>query len=237
MRTYSKIAGILAASAALCTGYAQAEVEQAVHAGYNSDYIFRGADFGSNMIEAGYDASTEISGLTVSAGAWYANTNKPALAWEDELDLYTSVAKDLGFAKVDAGYIWYHSLSNDGSRDAQEASLGLSRNFFGVDAYVRHFFDVEVDNDGYTELGLGKSFELQECVTLNTGLTAGYLVERGGFSYVAPKVSVDVKLANNVILSPYAAYSIEGGQLDASAPVASGQQNHFYGGVMFKTTF
>ncbi|MGA0845883.1 MAG: hypothetical protein ACO3RV_05020, partial [Luteolibacter sp.] len=71
MQNYCKTIGALAAASALVAGNASAELEYELHTGYTSEYLFRGIDLGQDLVEAGFHASPELSGLNVSAGAWY----------------------------------------------------------------------------------------------------------------------------------------------------------------------
>ena len=71
MQNYCKTIGALAAASALVAGNAQAEVEYELHAGYSSEYLFRGLDLGDDLVEAGVNAATEWQGFGFSAGAWY----------------------------------------------------------------------------------------------------------------------------------------------------------------------
>ena len=79
MQNYCKTIGALAAASALVAGNASAEVEYELHAGYTSEYLFRGLDLGHDLVEAGVDVATEWNGLGLSAGAWYGSFDATAL--------------------------------------------------------------------------------------------------------------------------------------------------------------
>jgi hypothetical protein len=235
MRNYRKTIGALAAASALVAGYASAEVEGEIHIGGHSDYIFRGADLGEGLAEAGADISSEWNGLTLSGGVWYGSIENsdignlpigPGVTIPDhysELDLYAEVAKDLGFLNVYVGYIWYHY--QDASigfgpvnlkliDDSQEIYFGVSRELgWGINGALTYYWDVEGDNGGYTELALDKTFAVHECVDLVAGVKTGYLVEEGGFSHVTPQLTANIKVSDTVTVSPYLAYSVEGCKL------------------------
>jgi len=272
IRHYSKTLGALAAASALVVGYASAELEGEVHVGYSSDYMFRGSDQGNGLAEAGADVSTQYAGLTLSGGLWYGSIENsdllqgPGFAVPDhysELDLYGEVSKDFGFLTAYVGYVWYHFEQQDvvipGATfklrdDAQELYFGLSREICcGINGALTYYWSVEGgnragtgDNGGYLELALDKTFKLHECVDLVAGLKTGYFIEEGGFAHVTPQVSVNVKVKDNVTISPYVAYSIEGSELASVygnnkiqnlLGVQPSETNHFFGGVKLAVKF
>ena len=56
-----------------------------VSVGYDTDYIFRGANLGQDLLWTDVNVSTSLSdGLGLNIGAWYAN---PTDAGDDELDI------------------------------------------------------------------------------------------------------------------------------------------------------
>ncbi|MFN4942377.1 MAG: hypothetical protein ACK5G9_01135, partial [Akkermansiaceae bacterium] len=77
MQNYYKTIGALVVASAFAAGNASAEIESEIHAGYTNEYLFRGLDLGSNLVEAGLDVSTEYNGLGLSAGAWYGSFDAP----------------------------------------------------------------------------------------------------------------------------------------------------------------
>lgn len=263
MQNYCKTIGALAAASALAAGNASAEVEYEIHAGLSSAYIFRGIDLGDELAETGFDVATQVAGLDVSAGLWYANWEAPvgvggiagpaAAGFDadlDELDIYAEVAKDLGFATVAVGYIYYHFPQANGTAffipvdDAQEVYFSIAKDFFGVDFSATYFWDIETDNDGYAELGASKGFELSPCLTLNTGAVFGYLFEEGDASHVQAKVSLDWAFTETATLSPFIAHSwalSEGGTLagasGTSTALYGGSSNELFGGLSLAVSF
>lgn len=244
MQKYCKTIGALAAASALVAGTAQAEVEYEIHAGYSTEYLFRGVSFGDDLLETGIDASTEAYGLNLSAGIWYANFQAGAPAFggdfnANEIDLYTEVSKDLGFLTASVGYIYYYNDTDDlisanvtgNVRDFQEVYFGISRDFGFVEASLTYFWDIVGDNGGYTELGLSRSFELNQCLTLNTGVNVGYLVEESDFTAATAKVSLDWGFVENAKLSPFVAAA-----LDLSSD-GNALGNELIGGSMLSVSF
>lgn len=237
MRNYCKTIGALAAASALAAGTASAQLEYEIHAGYTNEYLFRGLNLGQDLVETGVDVATEMHGLSLSAGAWYGSYNDVTGDNENELDLYAEVAKDFGFANVAVGYIFYHYLNSTvGTDDAQEIYFSLSREFMGVDASLTYFWGIEGENDGYSELALGKSFPLNHCLSLSTGVTLGYYVEQSELAHLTGKIALDYAFTETAVLSPFIAGSLS--LSDApSAPINAGAKDQFVGGVMLSVGF
>ena len=220
MQNYCKTIGALAAATALVAGTAQAEVEYELHTGYSSEYLFRGLNLGQDLVEVGFDAATEWNGLGFSAGAWYGSYDTALTSSVneydvDELDLYAEVSKDFGCVTAAVGYIYYCNedfISRNSSQkfidDAQEAYFSVARDFGFAKASLTYFWDVENDNDGYSELALTRAFELNQCLTLNVGSNIGYLVEQGQATAWTTKVSLDWGFVEHAKLSPFVAYSM-----------------------------
>lgn len=250
MRNYCKTIGALAAASALAAGTASAiDLSYNLHAGYTNEYLFRGTNLGNDLVEAGFDVSADVTeSLNISAGVWYANFDTAPFipgveANTNEIDFYAKVSQDLGFATASVGYIYYYNdNSNDlrdfiGGRlaDAQEVTLGLSRDLGFATVSLTYYWDIVGDNDGYTELAIGKGFELNSCLTLNVGAALGYLVEEGHLAHLTTKVSLDYEFVENAKFSPFIASSIDlsGGHGIAYADA----KNEFVGGAMIGVDF
>ncbi len=161
--------------------------------------------------------------------------------------MYGEVSKDLGFATVAVGYIYYYFGDNTNfvTQDAQEAYASISRDFFGYDVTALYYWDIETDNDGYSELKVEKGYELSPCLTLSTGTTLGYLVEESDFTHVQATVSLDWAFTETATISPYIAHSwalSEGGNNPGGAARDTtanylGSQNEFIAGVNLAVSF
>jgi hypothetical protein len=226
-----------------------------LHTGYTSEYLFRGLNLGQDLVEVGVDVSTEVYGLGLSAGAWYgsydkgANLNGPPVREVDvdELDLYAEVSKDFGFLTAAVGYIYYfnedaisqnssaYSFIGDGVQDAQEVYFSVARDFGFANASLTYFWDIELDNDGYTELALDRSFELTPCLKLNVATNVGYTVEAGDFTAWTTKVGVDWAFVEHAKLSPFVAVSVALSDDVDTAYVGSG--NELIAGSMLSVSF
>ncbi len=221
MQNYCKTIGALAAASALVAGNASAEVEYEIHTGYTSEYLFRGQILGQDLVEVGVDVAAEYRGFGVSAGAWYASFDEATglvAPFENstsaELNLYGELSYDLGFAEAAVGYIYYYYPQGTLNRSLfgrfapdQEVYFSLSREFFGFEASLTYFWDVSGDNQGYSEAFFGKGFVLNDCLTLSTGVTAGYLWEAEEFAHVTAKIALDYAFRENATISPFVSHS------------------------------
>jgi hypothetical protein len=178
----------------------------------------------------------------------------------DELDLFVEASKDLGFVTATVGYIYYHYENNidNGSADlvlnllngftsgglpglgsmyddSQELYVKLSRDLGFANAYAVYYWALEGENDGYSELGLSRGFELNQCLTLNLGTNVGYLVEQGIDTSWTTKASLDWGFAEHAKLSPFVALAVQLSDDDDS--YTSGFGNELVGGCMLSTSF
>lgn len=241
MQKYCKTIGALAAASALVAGNASAEVEYELHTGYTNEYLFRGLNLGQDLVEAGVDVAGEWNGIGLSAGAWYGSFDTgtggflPGEYDIDELDLYGEVSKDFGFLTAGVGYIYYmNEDALDLVDDAQEVYFTLGRDFGFVNASARYYWDIEGENEGYSELRLDRSFELNSCLALNCASNVGYLVEEGDFTSWTTRVALDWNFAGNATLSPFAALSIALGEEDT---IWTNTDNEFVAGSMLSVSF
>lgn len=216
---------------------AETSISADLGVGYHNAYIFRGTDAGTDLVDATLNVSgtCPLTGLDLSAGAWYGSVKEGyGTDGYNELDLYASASKDLGFATASVGYIFYHFFDEPGFSDAQEVFFGLSKEIYGVTTSLKYFWDIETDNQGYTELGFAKSFEVAG-FGLDVSSTVGYLVEEGALSHLTTKVSHGFKLSENATLTPYVAYSVELDDLEQY--IGTDEKNELFAGIGLSVTF
>jgi len=223
-----------------------------LHVGYTNEYLYRGNSLGLDLVEAGFDVATEWNKIGLSAGVWYANydtkvaenpfTGDNINDAVNEIDLYAEASYDLGFAKASVGYIYYYNDQDDGNElffgpldDTQEVYFGLSRDFGFAEASLTYFWDISGDNDGYTELGLTRSFELMPCLALNVGTNVSYVIEPGEFGAWTTKVGLDWSFAEKAKLSPFVALAIP--LSDEDNTYYQGSDNEFVAGSMLSVSF
>lgn len=239
MQNYCKTIGALAAASALVAGNASAEVEYTLGTGYTSEYIFRGENRGQDLVEASASASTEWNGLGLSAGAWYGSYDD-AENDVDELDLFTEASKDLGFVTAALGYIYYMNETSGNTNlvdDTQEVYVKFSRDLGFANAYAAYYFEVEGNSNhgDYSEIGLSRGFELNQCLTLNLGTNIGYMWEHDQDTAWTTKASLDWGFAESAKLSPFVALAVQ--LTDDNDNYTAGFGNELVGGCMLSTSF
>ena len=175
-----------------------------VSVGYDTDYIFRGANLGQDLLWSDVNVSTSLSdGLGLNIGAWYAN---PTDAGDDELDIYAGVSTDLGGMSLDLGTTYYYYPGATGSNTLEfGAALGTSVGAFDVSLGVYH--DIDTENT-YVEVGAGTSFDLTDNVSLDLGATIGNNQDAlggqaDGLTALTITVGAPIGLTDNASLTPY----------------------------------
>ena len=176
-----------------------------VSVGYDTDYIFRGANLGQDLLWSDVNVSTSLSdGLGLNIGAWYAN---PTDAGDDELDIYAGVSTDLGGMSLDLGTTYYYYPGATGSNTLEfGAALGTSVGAFDVSLGVFH--DIDTENT-YVELGAGTSFDLTDNISLDLGAAIGNNQDEvvggqaDGLTAVTITVGAPIGLTDNASLTPY----------------------------------
>lgn len=249
MQNHCKTISAIVAMSALVAGHASAEVDYQLKTGYSNQYLFRGTDWGDDLVEAGLNASTNVGGLDLSAGVWYGSfegSNLGSNTSVDEIDVTFQAAKDLGFATAAVGYVNYMFETSPGAVELdndQEVFFSLSRDLGFANARITHFWDIEDtasagltrDNEGYTELVLERGFELSACVKLNLSSNVGYLAEGGDFTAWTTRAAVDWSFVENAKLSPFVALSIALGEEDRS--IWASTDNEVIAGSMLSVSF
>jgi|TARA_B100000530_G_scaffold17758_1_gene11825 uncharacterized protein (TIGR02001 family) len=176
-----------------------------VSVGYDTDYIFRGANLGQDLLWTDVNVSTSLSdGLGLNIGAWYAN---PTDAGDDELDIYAGVSTDLGGMSLDLGTTYYYYPGATGSNTLEfGAALGTSVGAFDVSLGIYH--DIDTENT-YVELGAGTSFDLTDNISLDLGASIGNNQDEviggqaDGLTAVTITVGAPIGLTDNASLTPY----------------------------------
>ena len=252
MQNYCKTIGALAAASALAAGNATAyDIDYEMTAGYTSEYLFRGFNLGQDLVEVELVAATEINGFALSAGAWYASFDSAAdlsgmggpigSANDNELNLFAEVGYDLGFAEAAVGYIYYYypqgtvnqAIAGRSKAD-QEVYFSLARDFGIVDVSLTHYWLTSGDdNDGYTELAATNSTELNHCLSLESGVAAGYQVEKGKFAHITAQVGLAYAFTENATFTPFVAHSWS---LSENG-IYAGTKNQLVGGAMVSVSF
>jgi hypothetical protein len=176
-------------------------------AGYHSTYVFRGADFGDDMVDWSLEASKTFGSFDLTAGVWQANVISPGASGVNlETDFYISATKDLGFASLDFGYIFYYFDGATGG-NTQELYLGLSKDVAGVALSATYYYDIDLYETSYLELGASKTLALGGLGDLDFSLAVGVSLDETEFTHIQPTVSKSFDLNSEVSVTPYLSYS------------------------------
>ncbi|MDA0767027.1 MAG: hypothetical protein O3A92_09415 [Verrucomicrobia bacterium] len=226
-------------------GAAQAEIEGSVHVGLNSEYIWRGIDqSGGNtsdsMTEAGIDLSLgALAGWDFEAGIWYASGNGNT-GFADEVDYYASASRAFGCGvTASIGYIYYDFPSVPGPDVLnQELSFGLSTEFSGFSIGLTHFWAIDGDNDGYTELTLDRSFELCSKTSLDLGATVSYDIETSDVHHYGLSAVVNYAFNDVLTISPYVSATFaQDGAENGVLSISGNEDDELFGGVIVSAAF
>ncbi len=233
----SVIAGLSVATLGIC----QAEVEGEVHVGLSSEYVWRGVSAsdvvgGDAMTEAGVDISATLGGFDVSAGVWHASVHGTAPA-ANETDFYGAIGKSYGCVDVEVGYIHYTVSDVLGAPDLGELYTSIGTEFMGTDVAFTYFWDIEGDNDGYSELTIDKSFDLATSLTLDLGATISYDWETGDLHHYGVSTAVNWAFNDVLTVSPYLSltFAEDGAQMGALG--MGTQDDEVFGGVIVTAAF
>ena len=120
-------------------------------------------------------------------------------------------------------------------QDAQEVYFSVAKSLYGVDFSLAYYWDIETDNDGYTELAASKGFELSPCLTLSTSAALGYLFEQSEFSHLTAKVALDYAYSETATISPFVAASW--GLTNEVGTTHTASDEEFIAGTMLSVSF
>ncbi len=220
-----------------------AEVEGEVALDYATKYEFRGVDYGDDLFDATLGLSNEFdNGVTLSGGAWFAQTDATGDTG-NEVDLFAEVSKEFGAVTLAGGYVWYSypgaSSSNYHELYASAATTQLGLDWELLYAYV---IDSAGDNDGggYLEATVGKSFAVNECVSIDTVAGAAWSfnynaqidgTQYDGFNHWFIGVSAPWEVRETVTITPYVKY------VDADTDISDAAEEQFLGGVSLAVSF
>ena len=198
--------------------------------GYDSHYIFRGVDFGENLIWGDVNITAPVNDtVDLNIGAWYASL---ADGHFDELDVYAALSADLGAFTVGVGATWYYYPSNDD--DALEPGISISTSAGPIDLSLGYYYDLETDGS-YIELAAESAIELSDTVSLVPGVSVSYADDYygvSGFNNVGVSLALPIALTDNATLTPYVA-----GSLAIDGLEDLGEDDHLYGGVSLSISF
>lgn len=215
--------------------------------GYSSIYEFRGADFGDNMIEAGFSLTNELSnGYSLSGGVWYGDTRGSSDQESfNELDVSTGIGKSWGKFDFSLGYTYY-TFPNSTSSDTSEFSFGVStETYYGIRLGLTYYHDVDAINAGYLEFDASKTYALSGAVGLElsggVAWSFNYNLDTyggglDGFNHYFLKAALPWNFYADLTLTPYCKYV--GVSDDFASEINTGvSENNFFGGVHLTYSF
>ena len=199
------------------------------------------------MGEAGLSwGGLSLWGINYDASIWYASTVSDSGRRNgfDELDYTSTFSRDFGFANLAVGNIYYN-FYRDRDRDgfkrgpvfAQEVFFSASRQFWQTDFAFTYFWDVDEDNDGYSELTIDRSFVLSECLQLALGGTASYDIEEGDMHHYGLSTALNWEYNDVLTVSPYisATWAQDGAKYGAQGNRSQGDE--LFGGITVTASF
>ena len=198
--------------------------------GYDSQYIFRGVDFGDNLIWGDVNMTVPVSDtIDFSAGVWYATLSDGDY---DELNVYAGVTADLGAFELGIGATWYYFPVTD--TDALEPGISIGTSAGPIDLSLGYYYDLETDGS-YIELAAESAIEITDTVSLVPGVSVSYADDYygvSGFNNVGVSLALPIALTDTATLTPYVA-----GSLAIDALEDLGEDDHIYGGVSLSISF
>ena len=213
---------------------ASSEIGAEVTIGYDTHYIFRGFNYGENLVWAGVDLGVPLSdALSLNLGTWYGTLADDPY---DELNLLAGLSYDLGNVEIGVGAIWYYfpqgfDGGGSGIDDSLELGASIGTNIGGIDFGLGYYYDLE-EEGSYIELGAEYTYEVSDTVALVPATWISYADDYygiDGFNAVGVSLSLPIALTDRATLKPYIAASFE---IDDS-----GQEDELYGGVSLSVSF
>lgn len=220
---------------------------------YNTDYVFRGINFGDDLFTYGLDVAGSCDcGFDWSAGVWYANystgaTGPSGFNADEEIDIYGAISKDFGNFNVEVGFIQFIFPDTDNG-DNTEVYTTVSTALAGIDLYGSFYWNLAADDgatvdagDIYWELGASYDLDLTEKLSASAGVTLGFIgtdvaPAGSGFAHVTLNLGLSYAVSENVSVDPYIAYS--NADSDYVTGFNDGSSNdNFYGGVSVGFSF
>jgi uncharacterized protein (TIGR02001 family) len=201
-------------------------------AGYHSTYVFRGVNFGDDMVDWSLEASKTAGSFDLTAGVWQANVISNGANADLETDFYASASKDLGFASLEFGYIFYY-FDGATAGNTQEVYLGLSKDVAGFALSANLFYDFDLVETTYLELGASKSLTLGG-QDFDAALVLGLNPEDTEVTHVQATVSKSIELNSEVSVTPYVSYSYAVEDIDSNSVA---RDDEFVAGVSVGFSF
>ena len=205
--------------------------------GYNTQYIFRGVNFGKNQVSTQIDY--QLPNIPVAVGAWYGNPTSGVLPTNpegrDELRLNVTASHSFGALDMWLGYTSYQYP--EGGPTSNEIGTGIGSALGPVDLALSMFYDLDIEG-WYIDLTAGHSFVLCDTASLDLSAGISYSVDYGrfptqgsDFNSVLLMASIPIKLNDTTTLKPYIAGNF------ALEAIDSFQKDQVFGGISLSVAF
>ncbi|WP_395747344.1 hypothetical protein [Prosthecobacter sp.] len=164
--------------------------------GYDTNYVWRGLNFGQHWVRAGLNGS-----LLLMGGASEDHAGNTYLNWDAQygsfagdqdhfggvgnlsyqrLQLGASLAHDFGPATVSLGYRYYHNMgalpngtTGGNMNDGQEVNLGLTTSLGPIDLTSSANYDY-VNSSWYFDINASSTFAVTDVISIVPFATVGY---------------------------------------------------------------
>lgn len=236
-----KTIALSAMTAMALSGLAYSEIESEFTVSYNTDYIFRSANFGDDLYTYGFDVAGSCDcGFDWSAGIWYAEIDGPPAGFTDEeLDIYGEVSKDFGFGTIGLGFVRYIFPDDDNvdgaDADTTELYLSYGTSAYGLDLGAIAYLDVDAfASNFYGELSVAYGHDFTENISGELGVNVGFFDD--GYAQTTVTLGLSIAVSEEISVNPYIAYSDTGSDYDDFLG-GIGSDSQLYGGVSVGFSF
>lgn len=233
----------------VCCATPEQDLGLTLSVGYDSSYVFRGAEIGSNYISTALSLDVPLvdkvkASLDVSYGS-LAGDDDNLIGGQsyDRLELGAGIAYDAGAAEIGVGYRWYHHMADlsDVMDDGHEVGLTLATSVGPVNLGLGGYYDFGIDG-WYFEAAVNTEIKVCEGFSIVPGANIGYAVDYSwhvdnfasdSFTHVGISVAFPIKLTSRATLTPYVAANFPLDALDDTVA----DDNIIYGGVSLSVKF
>ena len=245
--------GLAGLSIAMFGASANAEVESEFTVGYHSEYVFRGASIGEDMMDFALDfAGTGYCDFDWSAGIWFGSWDPNDLDpdpdedfydYEDELNIYGGISRTFNCVTLELGFIRYIFIDDNGAGNTElYFSASTEFNNFGLGATVYYNVDAERDSststgDVYADITATYGFDFTDTLSGEFGAMVGFydrdndISEDDGYAHWGAYLSLSQQISDCITLTPYISY------VDNDDDYNSEDDDLFYGGLRATYSF
>ncbi|MGK0189518.1 MAG: hypothetical protein ACI9R3_005335 [Verrucomicrobiales bacterium] len=198
---------------------------------YDSVYMFRGVDFGDNLVSSDLNVTLPLGdSLSLNVGTWYATLAEDDYA---ELDLYAGLEYTVNDSlSIGVGYTWYYLPRDSDGWNEVGATIGYS--VAGIDFGLAYYYDFETEGS-YFEPSVSYEIAITDNVSLVPSVAAGFGDDYYGVSggnHVGVSLALPIQLTATASLTPYIAGNIAIDSLDDL-----GEEDQVFGGVALTVGF